>query len=187
MKKIRELVMHKQEIIDMIIKECHKMGIKKPEAIQYILATVEHETAGTFKPVRESYWVRDKLIERYGLKKGAKRFEKWAKANFRYYPYYGRGLVQLTWKQNYEKFSKILTEMYFSQKIDIVKHPDMVLDVQFSIKILVYGMKHGIFTGKKIEDYFGESGSNFIGARRIINGTDKAKKIAAIAQAITIG
>jgi len=161
--------MDRQEMIDAIIKECYAQGITKPEAIQYVLATVQHETAGTFKPVREAFWLS----------------EKWRKKHLRYYPYYGRGLVQITWKSNYEKFSKLLSER-FGSNIDLVKNPDLALDEKYAIFILVYGMKHGTFTGKKLSDYFGDHGSNFINARKIINGKDKAKKIASLAQNITI-
>lgn len=175
----------RQEMIDAIIKECHAQDIQKPEAIQYVLATVKHETNETFKPVREAYWVRNKLVKKYGEEAGAARFEKWAKHDKtlgRYYPYYGRGLVQLTWKENYEKMSEVLTKLYGSRKIDLVANPDWLLNEEISIKVLVYGMKHGTFTGKKLSDYFNKYGSNFIRARKIINGNDKAKRIAALAQ-----
>jgi len=157
--------MTRQETIDAIIKECYKQNVKKPEQIQYILATVQHETNNTFKPVKEAYWLS----------------EKWRKKNLRYYPYYGRGFVQITWKENYQKFGKLLN-------LDLVNHPDLALDIDNSIFILVYGMKHGIFTGKKLDDYINdEKGSNFIRARKIINGTDKAEHISTLAQAISIG
>lgn len=155
--------MTRQETIDAIIKECYKQDIKKPEAIQYVLATVQHETNDTFKPVKEAYWLS----------------EKWRKRNLRYYPYYGRGFVQITWKKNYKKFGDIMG-------IDLVKNPNLALEIDNAIFILVYGMKHGIFTGKKLGDYFNGGGSNFIYARKIINGKDRAKKIAAMAQKIRL-
>jgi hypothetical protein len=47
----------------------------------YVLATTQWETAQTFKPVREAFW----------------KDEEWRRVNLaRYYPYYGRGFVQLT-------------------------------------------------------------------------------------------
>ena len=153
--------MKKSEIIHKIIAKCKKHGIVKPEQIQYVLGTVEHETAGTFRPVREAYWIRNA--------------EKWRKENLSYYPYYGRGVVQLTHKENYKKFGELLD-------IDLVGNPDLALGFDVSMFILVYGMKHGVFTGKKLDDYFNEYGSNFIKARRIINGMDKAKKVAKLAQ-----
>jgi predicted chitinase len=154
----------------LIIDECIRQGITNKDQIKYVLATVQHETNGTFEPVREAYWLS----------------EKWRKRNLKYYPYYGRGLVQLTWKKNYKKFSKLLTKKYKSNYIDLVKMPDLVLNLEFSIFILVYGMKNGIFTGKKLNDYITKNKTDFIRARKIINGLDKSKKIAKIAKKITI-
>jgi len=155
--------MNKKETIKAIIASCRNHGIVKPEQIQYVIATVQHETNNTFKPVREAYWLS----------------ERWRKKNLRYYPYYGRGFVQITWKSNYKKFGELLG-------VDLVKTPDLALEIENAIFILVYGMKHGTFTGKKLDDYFNEKGSNFIGARKIINGTDKDKKIALLAQKVSI-
>lgn len=157
-------------MIDKILDECKNQDIANIDAIKYILATVEHETNGTFKPVKEAYWLS----------------ENWRKKNLRYYPYYGRGLVQITWRHNYLKFSKILTEMYGCNYINLSKNPDLVLNEEFSIKILVYGMKHGVFTGKKLGDYFNDEKSNFIGARKIINGKDRAEHIAMLAHGFDI-
>ncbi|WP_457564766.1 carboxypeptidase [Caminibacter sp.] len=163
-------MLNRQNMIDAIIEECYHQDVKKAEAIQYILATVKHETNDTFKPVKEAYWLS----------------EGWRKRNLRYYPYYGRGLVQITWEKNYKKFTKLVNERFGTNQ-DFVKNPDLVLKEKYAIFILVYGMKYGIFTGKKISDYFNDNGSNFIAARRIINGKDKAKKIAYLAQKIKIG
>jgi len=148
-----------QKIKDKIVEECIKQGVIKSEAIQYVLATVEHETNGTFLPVKEAYWLS----------------EDWRKRNLPYYPYYGRGLVQITHKENYEKFSKLLN-------IDLVKEPDLALEFDNALFILVYGMKNGTFTGKKLSDYFNKYGSTFYRARKIINGMDKADHIAMLAQ-----
>ena len=158
--------MTKQEMIDKIIQECYDQDITNLDAVKYVLATVEHETNGTFMPVKEAYWLT----------------ESWRKKNLRYYPYYGRGLVQITWEENYMKFSDILTKMYNSNYIDLVSMPDLALNEDFAVKILVYGMKHGSFTGKRLDHYFTDKGSDFVNARRIINGKDKAKRIAGLAQ-----
>ncbi len=154
----------------LIVDECIRQGITNKNQIKYVLATVQHETNGTFKPVKEAYWLS----------------EGWRKRNLRYYPYYGRGDVQITWKHNYEKFSKLLTEHYKSHYIDLVKYPELVMDETFSMFILVYGMKHGSFTGKKLSDYITKKRHDFRRARKIINGLDKAKKIARIAERMNI-
>ena len=82
----------KQGTIDAIKGMCQAMGIGLPTQIAYVLATTQWETAQTFQPVREAFW----------------HDEAWRQANFSYYPYYGRGYVQLTWDRNYKAYSDIL-------------------------------------------------------------------------------
>lgn len=86
--------------------------------------------------------------------------------------YYGRGLVQLTWKTNYERMGEIVGAA-------LVSHPERALEPELSTRILIEGMVRGAFTGKALKDYFVPGGtSDYVGARRIINGTDKAQEIA---------
>ena len=51
-----------------------------------------------------------------------------------------------------------------------------------AVKIMVQGMKDGWFTGKKLSDYINQSQKDYVGARRIINGTDKDKLISGYAE-----
>ncbi len=91
--------------------------------------------------------------------------------------YAGRGLVQLTGLRNYAAAGKALG-------IDLVKHPDMALEPAVASEVLIWGMEGGKFTGKGLADYLtGWRGTlpQFTAARRIINGTDKAAKIAGYA------
>lgn len=142
----------------LIVEECRKFGCLRNQAA-YILATAYHETAHTMRPVVEAYWLS----------------ETWRKKNLRYYPYHGRGFVQLTWKANYIKAGKELG-------VDFVAHPDQLLEPNNSAKILVKGSMEGWFTGKSIPDYITLQKSDFKGARRVINGTDKASQIANLAK-----
>lgn len=130
------------------------------EQVAYLLATAYLETAQTMQPVREAFWLS----------------EDWRRANLRYYPYYGRGHVQLTWQGNYLKAGQKLG--YGSQ---FVNSPDMVMNGAISAKILALGSKEGWFTSAKLSDYINSSRVDFVGARRIINGTDKASTIAGYA------
>lgn len=150
--------------IELITQECKKHGLTKLQAC-YVLATAQHETNNTFEPVREAYWLG----------------ENWRKNNLRYYPYYGRGYVQLTWKFNYAKYNKVLG--LTNTNDDLVKNPDVVMREPVSRFILVHGSKNGVFTGKKLSDFINENKTDFINARRVINGTDKAALIARYAQA----
>ncbi len=145
--------------IEAIKWECQSQGIGFKSQIAYVLATVEWETARTFKPVREAFWLN----------------EDWRKKNFRYYPYYGRGFVQLTWERNYLKYSQILG-------VDLVKKPDLAMDKNIALFILVHGFKTGAFTGRKITDYINPYLTDYKSARRCINGTDRANEIAKLAK-----
>lgn len=133
----------------------------------YALATTTWETARTMQPIKE-----------YGG-------EVYLKSK-PYYPYYGRGLVQITWEANYEKMQAILKQMGI--EVQLVKNPDLALKWEYALPILFEGMMNGVsrdgdFTGKALEDYFyvkPKPVSDPVGARRIVNGQDKALTIAAI-------
>lgn len=150
----------KESTIAAIKAECQKQGIGLPAQVAYVLATTDWETSHTFKPVREAYW----------------KDEEWRRRNLsRYYPYYGRGFVQLTWEANYRKYSEILG-------IDLVNAPDLAMEPQNAVFILVHGLKTGAFTGKKLTDYINAQDIDFINARRCINGVDRAEEIAKLAE-----
>jgi len=142
---------NKQGTIAAIRYECDRQLLTLSSQKAYVLATVEHETDRTFKPIDE-----------YG---GSKT---------RYSPYWGRGYVQLTWRSNYQKYSQLLG-------VDLVKNPDLAKDPNIALFVLVHGFKTGAFTGKKLSDYVKASKKDFVNARRCINGTDKAQHIANLA------
>jgi predicted chitinase len=147
-------------------------------AVAYILATVKHETANTFLPIHEigtaTYFNRrygpntavGKRLGNVNAGDGAK--------------YAGRGYVQLTGRDNYEKMGKLLD-------VGLLEDPDMAMRPAIAYQIMMIGMQDGIFTGKKLHDYFFADICDFVGARRIINGTDKAHEIAEIAKGLVKG
>jgi len=149
-----DLTVEQQSNVLRITKEAKLQGITNVNAFAYIIATAHWESHLT--PINEIGGPRK-----------------------RYAPYYGRGFVQLTWKTNYEKFSKLLkSERGWNN--DIVNRPEQALNPDFSAFVIVYGMKYGTFTGKKLSDYFTASSSDWIKARRMINGNDKATTIGSL-------
>jgi len=124
--------------------------------LAYVLATAYHETAHTMQP-----------IEEYGHGKG----RPYGLPDDNGCTYYGRGYCQLTWKNNYEKAGKLCS-------LDLVTHPELALDCRAAAKIICQGMKDGWFTGKKLADYFNADRDDPVGARHIINGSDRAEMIA---------
>jgi putative chitinase len=85
--------------------------------------------------------------------------------------YYGRGFVQLTWERNYKTMSDLLA-------VDFVDHPELALELDNATNILFIGMIKGLFTGKSLGDYFDQTTEDWVNARKIINGLDKAQAIA---------
>jgi hypothetical protein len=118
--------------------------------LAYLLATVVHETAHTMQPIKEM---------------GGERYLKSKK----YYPWYGRGLVQLTHKYNFDKFG--------------ITNPDDALQWPGALDVAFRGMVQGMFTGRKLSDFIHGSHIDYVGARAIINGTDRAKLVAGYAAA----
>lgn len=85
----------------------------------------------------------------------------------KYYPWVGEGLVQVTWEVNAKKFG--------------ATKPGDLLSWPIALKAAFDGMSKGMFTGKSLSDYISGNIIDFVNARRIINGTDKAKLIAGYA------
>jgi putative chitinase len=132
----------------------------------YILATAWHES-GQFKWLRE-IWGPTAQQKRYEgradlgntVTGDGKRF-------------LGRGYVQITGRRNYTDWSKRLG-------IDLVAKPELAERPEIAARILVEGMRLGTFTEHKLSDYLP---GDYINARRIVNGTDKANLIAGYAKA----
>jgi len=134
----------------------------------YVLATVFHETGARMQPVREGFKASDKEARAYVKRQGYKYAEPDPDTG---QVYYGRGHVQLTWAKNYQAMAHRLG-------VPLYENPDMALMPEHSIRILFDGMEHGFFTGKALRDYFHNGYNDALGARRIINGTDRAALVA---------
>jgi putative chitinase len=133
--------------ISAVLDEWERRTLIDLRWLAYILASVFHETGQKMQPIAEGggdAYLRSKS----------------------YYPWYGRGLIQITWAANYKKFG--------------ISNADDALSWPVALRVLFDGMIEGLFTdGKhKLADHFSGSKSDPLGARRIVNGTDKAAPIA---------
>ena len=125
----------------------------------YVLATTAHETGYTFQPIKE--WGSLEYL--------TKKL---------YYPYFGRGYCQLTWKENYIKFGEALTEL-LGVKVNLELHPDLALDREIAWLILEMGMTNNFgvkdpdFTKYTLEDFLTSTKNDYYNCRKIINPADK--------------
>jgi hypothetical protein len=143
-----------------------------------ILAVWEYQAGGT--PMDDMRWLAYMLATVY--KECATRM--WPTTEYGsqeylqgkpYWPYIGRGFVQLTHEGNYRNASAALSLI---DDRDLVAHPEVALDSLISARVMFRGMAEGWFTGKKLGHYFNQDIDDPVNARRIINGTDCAEEIA---------
>jgi putative chitinase len=124
--------------------------------LAYLLASAEWETGHSLQPVEEGFPLRGDALRNYQTK-------------LRYYPWYGRGLIQITWKANYEKFG--------------IEKPEDALSWDVALRVMFEGCIKGMFTGHKLADYISAKRQDYVNARRVVNGLDKAEHIAKNARA----
>ena len=136
----------------------------------YDLATAKHETADTMQPVTE--YGGKRYFDKYDTGKLAKALGNTPEADGDGFKYRGRGYVQITGRANYAKAGDWL-------KLDLLGNPDLALQPTIAAQILVRGCSMGWFTGKKLSDYLP---GDYVNARRVVNGTDRAAIIAGYAK-----
>ncbi len=146
------------------------------QQVAYLMATVKHETDDTFGTFKEVRQERTDTPRRKEVRRLQDRY--W------YTGYYGRGPVQLTWLSNY-KWAQALTGS------PLLHYPDLLLtDLSLGYEVIILGMVRGKLTGKSLNSYiYHDKTTNkdvidYINARRIVNGTDVAEKIAGYAKTL---
>lgn len=140
-----KLNQHQVDGMNRIVGYGERWGYK-PEHIAYSLATAQKETANWMQPIREgglrygpkytdasakravaAIHARGIIRTNYALPSGPYRQS-----------YYGRGLIQITWYDNYRKFAKLL-----KQPLD--RNPDLALKWPIALDIMYLGLRDGMF------------------------------------------
>jgi putative chitinase len=165
--------------------------------IAYMLATTQHEVGGTWQPIHEhgsqSYFIgRYGSQTRVGKELGNDTPEEGA-------DYAGRGFPQVTGESNYEMAESALRKEYpdvvakfesrTGKKFDLTvgdqpgdsADPDNMMDPEIAYCVMSYAMRTGAFTGVGLSKYFNSEKTDWLNARKIINGLDCAAKIAGYA------
>lgn len=166
-----------------------KMEKRDPRWLAYALATAYHETGAKMVPIAENLnysasglratfpkYFTTADAEKYARKPEAianrayaNRMGNGNEASGDGWRFRGRGICQTTGRDNYRKYG-------------CEDNPDRMLQVDVSVNVMWDGMTNGRFTGKKLSDYFNDKTTDWVGARRIINGNDKSEKVAAEAK-----
>jgi putative chitinase len=152
-----------------------KLAARHPLSwVAYELATAWHEAR--FKPQPE-----------WGKGKGRRYAKPGARMNAVPNPPlyggqipYGRGLVQITWCDNYEWLDEAAAEAGLIEKGAILKDFDLALRPDIAALALVKGMEEGAF-GKKLSQVLPDRRATveqFTNARPTVNVMDKAALIA---------
>jgi predicted chitinase len=152
-----------------------------PRHLAYMLATVFHETATAMQPVRETLAASDDAaiaILDSAFRKGrlSQVREPYWRLDATGRSWLGRGLVQLTFRDNYVRLGAAIG-------MDLAADPALAMRMDVAVRILITGMGRGLFTGHKLGDYFHGTTTDWLHARKIINGLDRAEKIAGHARA----
>ncbi|MBB4131885.1 peptidoglycan-binding protein [Xanthomonas sp. 3075] len=139
--------------VRLIVKTALENGVTDPKQISYMLATAQHETRNFQAP--EEDFGRSQA-RKLGYSGGEE--------------FYGRGYVHLTHDYNYAKFDKLLR-----LNGEMVRNPDMAKDPEIAAKVLVVGMRDGLFTGKPLDRYIDADSHDVYNARRVVNGVTPSK------------
>lgn len=133
-----------------------------PEAdrrwLGYCFATAFHETAQEMQPIQE-----------HGQGSGQSYGEEDPQTG---QAYFGRGLVQLTWRDNYARADKEL-KLGSSPTMPTTScewYADNQLKPNVAAATMFAGMAEGWFRGDKLSDFFNDDRDDPYGAREIING-----------------
>lgn len=143
----------RQQSAELIVRTCVENGVTDPRQIAYILATAQHETRNFTAP--EEDFGRDQA-RKLGYRGGEE--------------YYGRGYVHLTHKDNYERMDRVL-----GLNGTLVRDPDLAKDPEIAARIMVIGMRDGLFTGRRLDQYIDADTHDLHNARRTVNGVTASK------------
>lgn len=151
--------------------------------LAYMLATTKHETASTMQPIDE-FGDNAYFTKMYEGRSDLGNTQPGDGAKF-----HGRGYVQLTGRRNYQQVTPVV-QSFYSTAPDFTANPAAVKDDKYAAVIMFYGMFNGIFTSFSLKNFIGDPDKgqivDFLHARKIINGMDRADIIESYAKKFSI-
>lgn len=150
----------RDQAVRLIVRTCIEEGITDQRQIAYVLATAEHESLNFTKPEED-----------YGRQQAARLGYQGGEE------YFGRGYAHLTHRDNYQRLGEAL-----GRGSELADNPALAGDPETASRILVRGMRDGLFTNQRLDQFIGGNNADYDGARAIVNGSDRAAHIAGLAR-----
>jgi spore germination protein YaaH len=136
-----------------IIKALREEDILNSNVLAYAMATIEHETAGTFEPIAEIKG--DVSARRLGYEGGT--------------AYYGRGFIQVTHLRNYRLIGERI-----GMGDALAKNPELASNPEVAARILAAFFRDNNVANKA-------SHGSFVAARTPVNPDNNGRKVAYLA------
>ncbi|RDZ28153.1 peptidoglycan-binding protein [Lysobacter silvisoli] len=149
----------RDQAVRLIVRTCIEEGITDQRQIAYVLATAEHESMNFTKPEED-----------YGRQQAARLGYQGGEE------YFGRGYAHLTHRDNYQRLGEAL-----GRGSDLADNPALAADPEVASRVLVRGMRDGLFTNQRLDQFITADNADYTGARAIVNGSDRAAHIAGLA------
>jgi len=154
-----------------LLEQLAHCGITDRPVQVAMIGTIAIESASTFRPVREAFFLGE-----------PEPAETWRRNNLRYYPWYGRGFIQITWQSNYQVYSQKINDLWQAGgAIDLIARPDDALDPDVSAAhAALYFRDHTTLQGYSIPD--AARANDWEWVRRLVQGgTDGLDRLISIA------
>jgi hypothetical protein len=131
-----------KQLMCAVVYNSKKAGLSLAEQWAYIMATAQHESGTKFTLGIEGW---NRLARRYTglfLAGAYNKIDEALRLHTRYYPYVGRGFVQLTWAKNYAALQEELHCPFMAA-------PQLALRPDIALYALVKGMASGQYDSSK--------------------------------------
>lgn len=171
-----------QETVDCagaLLDAIEKIGLDNAEHAAVIFGQCHHESGDRLASIKETVFPSHKdqnpsdatVISRLdsAFRRGVMVWVKtpYWRPDAQGKSWFGRGMIQLTHKRNYELLGRVIGA-------DLVSNPDAALTPRNAAKVAVYGCVQGLFTGRSLADC--RTRADY---RRVVNGDHKDARLQA--------
>lgn len=107
-------------------------GLWRKDIVIGVIGTIAHETASSFLPVKEGFYLGE---DPDGNPDGLSPAER-HRRTLDYYPHFGMGDVQLTHETNYARYTVRLEQLWGAGSPNLVAHPELALDQDVAAAVI---------------------------------------------------